>query len=113
MTWFARKQTFNPFYVLLTLVGIAFCLTAFAYGVMTVRDLHPDLAQPATASGQQLMLWMDVHGFQLLMSEVAALAICTVAAMATDEWWDRGSGRRAGQAGSPQPPVDSLDKGEG
>ncbi len=94
----ARKQPFNPFYVLLALVGFAFCVTAFAYGVMTVRGLHPDLAEPATASGQQFMEWLDVHGFRLLMSEVAALAACTVAAIATDNYWERGD--RQGMIGN-------------
>ena len=35
------RQTFsNPFYFLLMVAGVIFCVTACAYGVMTVRGLH-------------------------------------------------------------------------
>ena len=34
------SKVVNPFYVLLVLAGCAFAITASAYGVMTVRQLH-------------------------------------------------------------------------
>ena len=83
------KKKPNPFYALLVVVGLAFCITAFAYGVMTVRGLHPDNSLGGSESGQNLMHWLDAYGFQLLMTELVALAVLTFAAIGTDEFWTR------------------------
>lgn len=84
----ASKKTFNPFYVLLVLTGVAFCVTACAYGVMTVRGLHAATEiRPATQSGLRLMDWLDKNGFRLMMIEIGILAMFTFAAIATDEFW--------------------------
>ncbi len=82
------KKLANPFYVLLVIAGTLFCLTAFAYGVMTVRALHPD-AQDASASGAALMDWLDEKGFRLMIIELGILAVATVAAIATDSFWQQ------------------------
>jgi uncharacterized membrane protein len=87
-----KKQTklTNPFYPLLVVVGIVFCITACAYGVMTVRGLRPeDALAGTTESGRQLMEWIDVHGFKLMMIELGLLAVTTVAAIMTDEYWEK------------------------
>ena len=84
------KKNFNPFYGLLIIVGIAFCVTAFAYGVMTVRELQPaeSLGQ-SSQSGLKMMNWIDNNGFQLMMVELVALAFLTFAAIGTDEYWTK------------------------
>lgn len=81
----AVKKPFNPFYLLLVITGVVFCVTACAYGVMTVRGLHPD----APGSEASMLEWLDRHGFVMLISEVATLAVFTVAAIWTDSYWER------------------------
>ena len=76
----------NPFFLLLLLVGITFSITACAYGVMTVRGLHRALDQPDQPA-HQLMQWMDQHGFWALMIQLGLLAVCTFAAIGTDDYW--------------------------
>jgi hypothetical protein len=77
----------NPLYVLLVVAGVVFAITAFAYGVMTVKMLDPDQARAIRREGTGLMHFMDVHGFRLLMIELVILATATVGAIATDSWW--------------------------
>jgi ketol-acid reductoisomerase len=90
MTANMKSKLANPFYPLLVIVGVVFCITACAYGVMTVKGLQPDAArQAATESGQQMMQWLDVNGFKLMMIELSLLAVTTVSAIATDEFGER------------------------
>jgi hypothetical protein len=79
------KAPLNPFYPLLVVVGAVFTVTAFAYGLMTVRysgaayiaDEHP------------LIELMRERGTDFLLWEVAALCVFSIAAMATDRYWSR------------------------
>jgi hypothetical protein len=85
-----RSRKFaNPFYALLLVAGVAFALTATAYGVMAFREARP--AQPEAAQKEEhpLMLWMRRHGNTALVTELAFLAFVTVAAIATDGYWQR------------------------
>ena len=92
------KKPFNPFYVMLLIVGTVFAITACAYGVMTVQlmqlgqmpptgfgELGAPMAFPT--SGNSLIEFLDAHGFQLMMWELGLLAVATVAAIGTDEFW--------------------------
>ena len=77
----------NPFYVLLLLAGTVFLVTALAYGVMTVR-----LSRPGGSAGDSnpaLMQFMRQRGGTLLLAELAALGALTVAAITTDDYWER------------------------
>jgi hypothetical protein len=58
----------NPFYVLLLVVSIAFTVTAFAYAFPLDR----------------LPRWFQVHGWKLLLIEVAAIVLFGLASMAFD-----------------------------
>lgn len=90
-----NKKRVNPFYVLLVLAGIAFAITACAYGVMAVRQLHagdyPLSATTLAAQGVEtdagLVRFMDQHGARLMFVELAVLGLATVAAMGTDRVW--------------------------
>ena len=82
----AKIKRGNPFYALLVIVGMTFTLTACAYGVMTVRGIHPELAPPTSDSGEGLMHFLDKQGFSLLMWQIGILAFLTVAAMVTDSY---------------------------
>ena len=84
----------NPFYALLLIAGIAFVLTATTYGVMAFRDrdAHSAIApHTATTANPEhpLMKWMSRHGEAALMTELALLAVCTFAAINTDNYWQR------------------------
>jgi hypothetical protein len=86
-----RSRKFaNPFYGLLLVAGLAFALTATTYGVMAFRgrEFQPAVAQ-ASVGEHPLMAWMSQYGDATLMFELGALAVCTFAAIATDDYWQR------------------------
>jgi membrane protein required for beta-lactamase induction len=84
-----NKSGINPFYVLLVLLGIAFTLTACAYGVMAFKGARADAPVVDQSSGAALLSYLDEHGAQLMGLELALLAFCTAGAMATDRYWMR------------------------
>jgi len=94
----SAKKAFNPFYPLLVIAGVAFATTACAYGVMTVKMLQPAGAAEVRQAGGGLLFFMDQHGLTLLLSELGALAVLTVAAIGTDDFWTR---RAQGKQGMP------------
>jgi hypothetical protein len=86
------KKFANPFYSLLLMAGIAFALTATAYGVMAFREARPfaaGAAQAANSVEHPLMAWMSRHGGAALVTELVALAIFTFGAIGTDDYWQR------------------------
>jgi hypothetical protein len=90
------RQTFaNPFYLLLTIAGVIFCVTACAYGVMTVRGLHHQVA--VNAAGATFMEWIDEFGFRLMLGELAVLGVCCVLAIATDGFWEKRYAKRCAE----------------
>jgi len=89
MVEIVSSKAFNPFYAPLIVCGVAFCITACAYGVMTVRALQPSVATPASQAGEGLMAWLDERGFALMMWELLVLAILTFAAIGSDSFWER------------------------
>ncbi len=91
-----RRGT-NPFYILLVLAGIAFTVTASAYGVMTVRGLRPASRTTAPAD-QGLLDFLDHHGGKLMLAELAVLGGATVLAIGSDGFW---SHRETGPASQP------------
>jgi hypothetical protein len=90
----SRDKATNPFYVILVVAGVVFCLTACAYGVMTVRGIEPDVSTTTANRASGLMAVMDKHGMAIMSIELIVLAIATVAAIATDQFWSRRTLRR-------------------
>lgn len=86
-----HKEPVNPFYILLVLTGLVFCVTASAYGVMAVRGLYPE-ENEISESGRRMLVWLDENGFWLLMIEIVALGIFTFGAIALDEFRSRKTG---------------------
>jgi hypothetical protein len=87
-----RSRKFaNPFYSLLLVAGIAFALTATAYGVMAFREARPVAAESETtiAPGHPLMDWVSRNGETALIAELIALAVFTFGAIGTDDYWQR------------------------
>ncbi len=93
------KERINPFYPLLVLAGVAFALTACAYGVMALKAMSPDVADEK----HPLMVFLDQHGMLLLGGELALLGVTCVLAMATDGYWSR--------RGADPPPPDDTSRG--
>jgi hypothetical protein len=82
------KRHRNPFYVLLVPVGVAFVVTAAAYYVMAFQSVSPVRG----AGGNQahpMFKWLRAHGDEAMLVELAALAVLTIAAIATDHIWGR------------------------
>ena len=78
-------KPFNPFYVLLMILGLIFAITACAYGVMTVKM---STAQGISDSaGAAILEFMNEHGLLVLSIELGLLAIITAAAIGTDSYW--------------------------
>lgn len=109
-----KTSAVNPFYVLLVLAGIAFSLTACAYGVMTLRAVRGagPVDLPASA-GERLLVFLDAHGAWLMAAELATLGLATFGAIATDQYWMRRAARLSppGDApvAEPKSPVRSPD----
>jgi hypothetical protein len=97
----------NPFYVILVVAGIAFCITACAFGVMTVRGLSPDRVGEVD-SVHPLVTAIDRYGVTALMIELGVLGVCTVAAIATDEFWERRGGAVKMHDGVELTPAESI-----
>lgn len=83
------KRRVNPFYVVLVLVGTIFALTACAYGVMAVKQMHAsNQLLPSTAPEEGFVAFMDQEGPKVMLIELAILALATVGAIGTDRFWD-------------------------
>lgn len=79
------RQLRNPFYVLLMVTGVIFTITMCAYMVMTLQLGHQGgRNEPAQGS---LVDILQNHGLTMIIVEIVVLAVCTVAAIATDEYW--------------------------
>ena len=105
----AKAAIANPFYALLVVAGIAFSITAFAYGVMAFRAVSPQ-GRADRADNHPLLKFLERRGAELLMAEIGVLAIATFAAMATDDYWTRRSNRQMTDASSS--PVEERPPGE-
>jgi hypothetical protein len=81
----AKSKPTNPFYVLLVLAGVAFAVTACAYGVMAFTELRSPGAP--SAEPHPLLVFMDKNGVKLMLAEVAVLALATFGAMGLDSYW--------------------------
>lgn len=102
----SNKQT-NPFYVLLLLAGCAFAITAFAYGVMTVRELRlarlpSNVAETSRQApgNAHFSSVLDTYGPRLMLAELVVLAVGTFGAMALDHYRQRATDSAASQKDS-------------
>jgi hypothetical protein len=82
------KKRRNPFYVLLVPVGAVFVVTAFAYGIMAFQAVNSSARAAAEHGSHPLFQWLHAHGDAAMLWEVGALAVLTLAALATDRYWD-------------------------
>lgn len=104
----STRKASNPFYVLLVLAGILFCVTACAYGVMTVRHLNESRDVDVVESDHPLLRFLDEYGFPTIIAELAVLGLTTVLAIVTDVFWSRRAGRRARESVGSTKKLDEL-----
>lgn len=100
------RKSANPFYGLLVITGIVFVITATAYGVMALTEVHAaQQAQGNNPPRHPLIAWMSRHGDTALLAELGFLAAFTFGAIGTDEFWQRraAAARRQRHTNSPQP----------
>ncbi len=88
------KKSANPFYTLLVVIGLTFVVTAAAYGVMATRESRAATTGEPVAE-HALLQWMHEKGNTALLAELALLAVCTVGAIGTDEYWQRRAADRS------------------
>jgi hypothetical protein len=91
----ALKKRFNPFYVLLVPVGVAFVVTAAAYYVMAFQSVNP-VRDAAGNQSHPLFKWLRAHGDLAMLVELAGLAVLTVAAIETDHIWGKSADASSG-----------------
>ena len=84
----AKKDFKNPFYVILLVAGALFAVTASAYGVMAFRTFHME-GGAADAEPSGLMRFLDQHGGTVMAWQLAVLAVATVGAIGTDQYWQK------------------------
>jgi len=88
-----RKKRVNPFYVVLIAAGVAFLLTACAYGVMAVKQLRaPQTLAAQVESDARFVEFMDQYGPKAMLVELTILGFATFAAISTDRYWSGDSG---------------------
>lgn len=79
------RRRINVWYGLLLAVGLAFSLTACSYFVLALRDVRTVQYGASTGPARtRYMDFIDRHGVKLMSGQIVALAILTVAAIATD-----------------------------
>ncbi len=120
-----RRRLIKLFYVLLIVTGVVFAITACGFSVMTFTDVQgpgilgePSDAAAGSPSEHPLFKFLDQYGMQLLLIELALLAVATVGCIATDTWYERRQvledfqqGRAEAElaSGEPAPAVESGD----
>jgi hypothetical protein len=97
----------NPFYGLLIPVGVAFVISASAYGVMAVRDTSRSASgEPKEQTG--LLGFMDRQGVWVLGTEVLLLGLLTGCAIGTDEIWFRKAAAKSEENASLKKEISQL-----
>jgi hypothetical protein len=90
----AKRKRLNPFYALLVIVGLAFVVTAFAYGFMAFQQVNAVRAEAGRHAGHPLFQWLRTNGDQALVIELIAMALFTGAAIGTDRQQDEAERER-------------------
>jgi hypothetical protein len=83
------RKSANPFYALLVVAGVAFVVTAAAYCVMAYREREAVVTADAIEGEHPLMVWMRQNGTTALLTELGILALATLGAIGTDDYWQR------------------------
>ncbi|HEX4000025.1 MAG TPA: hypothetical protein VHX65_15845 [Pirellulales bacterium] len=79
----------NPFYALAMVLGLLFTITTCADAVLMMKTNRAGAMPRPGEPGYELMTLLDRHGTEILVGELAALGLCTVAAIRLDHVRDR------------------------
>lgn len=74
----------NPLNLLLILAGVAFAMTATAYGYAAFVAVNAAPAVAAQQATHPLVQWLRMHGDATLMGELILLAILTVGVIVSE-----------------------------
>ena len=80
----AGKRLSTLFSALLIPAGLAFVVTAFAYGFMAFGEVHGSAIEAASRANHPLFQWLRAHGTAALIGELIVLAALTAGVMATE-----------------------------
>lgn len=98
-----RKKAINPFYIVLLVAGVAFCVTASAYGVMMLRTSRASAEVVRADAQHPLQQFVGAHGNQLIVVELLVLGLATIAAIGTEQYWDDRHRKRRERQSPPAP----------
>lgn len=62
-------------------------MTGVAYGMMAFQQVNAGRAAIEQTAEHPLFTWLQAHGTTAMLVELAILAVMTVGAIATDDWW--------------------------
>ena len=94
-----RKESANPFYIALAIIGGVFAITACAYFMMALRALQP--ANEGGVAEPGIIMFLRHYGTHLLVGELVLLAIATFGAIALDDIRQRRAAKHSAMAESP------------
>jgi len=97
----ARKEPINPFYVASGILGVAFTLTACAYGVLMLQANRGMMRSDALGQEHPLLSLLNTHGVAILAIEVLILGFASVAAIVLDYYRGRRSVRKQSSGDHP------------
>ena len=84
-----KEKSSNPFYLAVVVFGVAFAVTASAYGVMMLVAIRQGnapiaVATPSPSVRHPMMSFMEQHGVPIMLWELGLLALATILAITTD-----------------------------
>ena len=80
----AKKKLPNPFYLIVVLVGVAFTVTACAYGMSTFIYMQIDNPRVPHPDSVGWVEYVDQNGLTYMLVELVILGIATVGVLAWD-----------------------------
>jgi hypothetical protein len=91
------KDPINPFYILSGIAGVAFTVTACAYGLIMVRANRGQSLIEEGGQVHPLLNLLDQHGLTILGVEVLLIGIVSIAAIVLDHFRGKRALRKAAE----------------
>jgi ABC-type uncharacterized transport system permease subunit len=95
------REPINPFYVASGILGVAFTLTACAYGILMLQANRGMMRDDALGQDHPLLSLLNMHGVAILAIEVLLLGIASIAAIVLDHYRGRRSMRKESSGDHP------------
>lgn len=100
-------------------MGVIFTVTAIAYTMMILREGKQTWVQPPPAAAANaepdmrehpLLKLLSANGVEILVGQIAIIAVLTVAAIGLDRWRDVSEERRKAKSKDPEKLTESEDR---